>query len=196
MHHLQNTILPSLLNALQKASRVFGPDVDKILIIVLTPADASRFINVHVAVTKNSIHGDSKTLNPNVRWATILGPPRQVPIGKDSAWVKQRHYLEKMRPESNTEIVLCTQDGRLLEGLVTNLYVIQKIQHVHKSSSSSPCGSEDYAVYTAQVEEGVVWGTMRKMVLFVCERIGLTVKEEAPKMSERHMWEEAFLSNR
>ena len=56
--------------------------------------------------------------------AIVLGPPRHVPKAKQASWVAQRQYLEDAKPAGVGEVLLCSEDGRLLEGLVTNLFVV------------------------------------------------------------------------
>lgn len=43
---------------------------------------------------------------------------------QDSAWVAQRRRLEEAKPEGAAEVLLSTQDGLLLEGLITNLFIV------------------------------------------------------------------------
>ena len=45
------------------------------------------------------------------------------------------------------------------------------------------------------MEEGVVWGTLRKHVLQACADLGVVVEERAPDPSQRWRWREAFLTN-
>jgi hypothetical protein len=43
---------------------------------------------------------------------------------QDSAWVAERAPFERLMPPDAAEVVLCTANGELLEGLVTNLFVV------------------------------------------------------------------------
>jgi len=117
--------------------------------------------------------------------AYIVGPPRKNPTVKDTTWVADRRYLEKMAPPDAMDVLLCTKDGNVLEGLITNLFVV-----VEKASG-------DMVVQTAPVEAGVLPGTMRKRVIQACEFAGISVEYSiCPNVSERHLWREAFLTNR
>lgn len=147
--------------------------------ILLSPGNISNPLEVHIAVASNAHQPSTDTSV----FASVLGPPRQVPIGKNSGWVADRQYLESMRPKGAAEILLCTRDGKVLEGLVTNFYVIAAV----------PDGS--LVLQTAGMGDGVVWGTMRQRVLKACSELGLEVVEEAPDAANRASWQEAFLTN-
>lgn len=117
--------------------------------------------------------------------AYILGPPRKNPMMKNTTWVAERRYLEEMAPSDAIDILLCTKDGNLLEGLITNLFIV-----VEKESG-------DMVVQTAPVEAGVLPGTMRARVIEACKHAGISVEDNiCPNVSERHLWREAFLTNR
>ena len=105
----------------------------------------------------------------------------------------ERQPLEQQRPSGAAEVLLSTEDGRLLEGLVTNLFVV-----THSSSpgaAGSGGGDGSPVVWTAGMREGVVWGTARARVLEACRQLGIAVREEAPSSSGRAAWREAFLTN-
>lgn len=57
-------------------------------------------------------------------WAAVLGPGRALPLAKDSAWVRERAPLEGLRRPGAVEVLLANAAGGLLEGLVTNFFVI------------------------------------------------------------------------
>lgn len=123
----------------------------------------------------------------------------------------ERQPLEVQRPEAACEVLLCTRDGRLLEGLVTNLFVITDGDSRPLPPAADPAaasggycsgsggGSDSTSgapvVWTAGTSDGVVWGTARARVLDACRRLGFMVREEAPSMHSRHAWQEAFLTN-
>ena len=59
--------------------------------------------------------------------ALVVGPGRRLPLAKDSRWVLDRAPLEQAlvaAGEGPTEGLLCSSSGCLLEGLVTNLFVV------------------------------------------------------------------------
>jgi branched-subunit amino acid aminotransferase/4-amino-4-deoxychorismate lyase len=181
--------LPSLLRALGAAVDQFGAGVPKIATIVLSPgADAHRPLEVHIAVTQ--VPPKPSNTSPSPTFATVLGPPREIPVGKDSGWVAQRQQLEALRPPGAAEVLLCTQDGRLLEGLVTNVYIIAE-----GTNNGGEKDTEGPVLLTAGMEDGVVWGTMRQRVLAAASDLGLRVIETAPPAEGRAAWREAFLTN-
>lgn len=131
----------------------------------------------------------------------------------------ERQPLEQQRPTGAAEVLLCTNDGRLLEGLVTNLFIVATREAAaggsEEGGGSDACaaasGSSDGSsgsaagapaggfggleVWTASPAEGVVWGTARARVLQACRRLGLAVREEAPSCGAKAAWREAFLTN-
>ena len=61
----------------------------------------------------------------------VVGPGRQLPAAKDSRWVLDRAPLEQALSREQARIqdgpaegLLCSSSGRLLEGLVTSLFVV------------------------------------------------------------------------
>jgi len=185
---LQAAVLPSLLLALTTAKERLKHETSKIATIIVSPNEdqtttpascTSSSLDIHVAVAPDlrRLHSQEST------FATVLGPPREVPIGKDSGWVAQRQTLEALRPPGAAEILLATQQGALLEGLVTNLFIISQVEE------------GETVVHTAGMSDGVVWGTMRKRVFEACKNLSLKVLEKPPAAAKRTTWQEAFLTN-
>lgn len=116
--------------------------------------------------------------------AYILGPPRKNPAVKDTMWIQDREYLEHLAPADASEVLLCTSDGLLLEGLVTNIFIVVE-----------GCDHDERVVQTAPVSSGVLWGTMRKQVLDACSHLSIPVEFKAPSMDLHHTWKEAFVTN-
>lgn len=117
------------------------------------------------------------------KMAYILGPPRMNPNVKDVMWMRDREYLERLAPREATEVLLCSKRGDLLEGLVTNIFVIVDV------------GDGERVVQTAPVERGVLWGTMREKVIDACKYLDIPVEFTCPSMASHHTWKEAFLTN-
>eukprot|EP00668_Euglena_longa_P000700 GGOE01000847.1.p1 GENE.GGOE01000847.1~~GGOE01000847.1.p1 ORF type:complete len:348 (+),score=55.58 GGOE01000847.1:102-1046(+) len=106
----------------------------------------------------------------------IRGSPRGNAKAKDTQWVKDRKALEAMMGPDVNEVLLMDEDGFVLEGTQTNFFAV--------------VGG---AVHTAG--DGVLEGSIRKMVLEECAQAGIPVKLTPPKASELDCWEEAFLSS-
>ncbi|KAK9847197.1 hypothetical protein WJX84_003050 [Apatococcus fuscideae] len=112
----------------------------------------------------------------------VVGPQRSLPAAKDSRWPLHRAHLQARLPKETTEGILASSDGCLLEGFITNLFIIS--------------GTEQHPVLeTAAEEEGVLGGIMRARVLQTCSRLCIPVKLAAPHYSTRHLWKGAFLTN-
>ncbi|GBG68761.1 hypothetical protein CBR_g3301 [Chara braunii] len=56
----------------------------------------------------------------------VMGPARTLPDVKYTDWVKIRRSLEKNKPASVSEVILSNDGRTLLEGMVTNFFVIKR----------------------------------------------------------------------
>ncbi|WIA18133.1 hypothetical protein OEZ85_009609 [Tetradesmus obliquus] len=107
----------------------------------------------------------------------IKGLPRVNAKAKDSEWVRQRQALEQQQPRDVNEIILMGPDGSLTEGLTSNFFVV------------SAAGE----VVTAN--EGALNGTVREVVLQVCDDRGIPVVLAAPSLKDMDSWQGAFISS-
>ena len=98
----------------------------------------------------------------------------------ESSFVCCRQQYADLVPSSAAEGILGTQNGELLEGFISNLFIVQDSNH-------------GLVVRTAV--EGVLAGTKQQQVLAACNTLGINIKCEAPIQTERHLWKEAFLTN-
>ncbi|XP_020529855.1 uncharacterized protein LOC18423694 isoform X1 [Amborella trichopoda] len=127
----------------------------------------------------------------------LVGGGREMALSKHSQWVRTRKYLEKLRPPRVTELLLSNNGDQILEGNVTNFFVVCRKDmrssiHDYKSGS----GRWDlYEVQTAPISDGVLPGILRQLVIEVCFCKGISLLEVAPSWSKRDTWEEAFVTN-
>ena len=113
----------------------------------------------------------------------VRGAPRANALAKDSAWIAERAPLEALMAAatlppggSMNELLLQTAEGELLEGSQTNFYALI-----------------DGAVHTAG--EGVLAGTVRRLLLEVCKREGIPVVLSPPTLDSAASWEGALISS-
>lgn len=107
----------------------------------------------------------------------IRGAPRTNAKAKDSEWVRDRKPLEALKPADVNEIVLHDADGALLEGTQTNFYAVM-----------------DGKLHTAG--EGILEGTVRRLLLEVCAANELpVVLDPPPNLRDLSKWEGALLSS-
>lgn len=107
----------------------------------------------------------------------VAGLPRHNASAKDSAWVRERKAIYDRMPKDMEEVILMDPSTHhLLEGSQTNFYAIQ-----------------DGAVYTA--EEGILKGTVRSLVLEVCEKNGIPVNLTPPTLDDVEKWQGCFISS-
>ena len=95
----------------------------------------------------------------------VRGAPRANALAKDSSWVSERAPLEALLRGDMHELILATETGALMEGSQTNFYAIQ-----------------DGAVHTAG--DGILEGTVRRLLLEVCAREGVPVVLQPPQLGE------------
>jgi len=107
--------------------------------------------------------------------AGILGQPRENAIAKDSEWVRQRKHLEQKMPIDTNEMLLA-DGGKLFEGLSSNFYAVKNGK-----------------VITA--DEGILKGTVRRLILKVCQDQNIPVVLQPPEVQDIKKWDGAFLSS-
>lgn len=107
----------------------------------------------------------------------VAGLPRQNAAAKDSAWVRERKAIYDAMPKDVEEIILMEPATHfLLEGSQTNFYAIH-----------------DGKIYTA--EDGILKGTVRSLVLEVCQEHGIPVVLAPPSLEHIDEWEGCFISS-
>ena len=103
--------------------------------------------------------------------------------------------------------------GKLLEGLITNLFVVigeddlaewdcclgfkrdQPGLYDLETVLLPADGDSGPELRTAGVDEGVLPGIMRGRVIRVCGKLGIHCEEKAPRLMDWQQWEEVFLTN-
>ncbi|CAK9270376.1 unnamed protein product [Sphagnum jensenii] len=130
----------------------------------------------------------------------IMGPSRELPLAKFSLWVDTRRFLEKSKPLSVSEIILSDDGDLLLEGSVTNFFVVAESRAYSKDCNyderrDSRNQWEGIEVQTAALKDGVLPGVIRQLVIEVCRLEGIPILEVAPSWESRHTWREAFVTS-
>lgn len=97
-----------------------------------------------------------------------------------SSFVCCRQQYAALVPSSAAEGVLGSQQGELLEGFISNLFIAQD-------------SNDGLILRTAS--EGMLAGTKQQQVLAACKALGIRTECKAPIQSERDLWKEAFLTN-
>ena len=111
---------------------------------------------------------------------------RLLPEAKFSDWARQRRPLESLRAPEDCE-VLMAPDGSVLEGCVTNFFVIR----------GDPAGASDAGPSaTLQTSgRGILPGLIRDEILTLCPSLGLSVDMTPPRLEEAEAWQEAFVTS-
>lgn len=97
----------------------------------------------------------------------IRGQPRENALAKDSNWTSERKPLEQLMASDCDELILADLAGGLPEGSQTNFYAID---------------AETGELVTAG--EGILEGTVRRVVLDVCAAEGIGVRLESPSIEQ------------
>ncbi|MED6198900.1 hypothetical protein PIB30_070942 [Stylosanthes scabra] len=123
----------------------------------------------------------------------LAGHGRHFAIAKYSDWVRIRKSLENLRPPSVTELLLSNDGNHILEGCVTNFFVV--CCKDWDSEDKTNGNKYPFEVQTAPLSDGVLPGIIRQLVIEVCGREGIPIREVAPSWSEHGIWEEAFITS-
>lgn len=91
-----------------------------------------------------------------------------------------RQQYANLVPSSAAEGILGNHKGELLEGFISNLFIVQDSHH---------------GLITRTASKGVLCGTRQQQVLAACKALGIKTECKAPIQEERHLWKEAFLTN-
>ncbi|XP_019705869.1 uncharacterized protein [Elaeis guineensis] len=123
----------------------------------------------------------------------VAGRGRDVAAAKYSDWARIRKGMEKMRPPPVTELLLTNDGDRILEGSVTNFFVVcRKVVHdMTDEALNDPESARLFEVQTAPLSDGVLPGVIRQLVIDK----GIPLQEVAPSWSDRELWKEAFVTS-
>lgn len=113
--------------------------------------------------------------------AAVMGRPRELPGAKANSWVLERRQWEQAKPPEAAEVLLFDEEGCITEGLVTNFCVVA--QELGGPPVLHACGT------------GALPGVVLTRVREAAARLGLRLAEGPPRCGERHLWQEAFITN-
>ena len=100
---------------------------------LLTKRSCMRSWRACVHVPRMLVPGCTCTARLELQ-AYVVGPPRPLAAIKDTNWVVDRKPLAAALPAGAAEGLLQAADGSLLEGLVTNLFIICALQRCKEQS--------------------------------------------------------------
>ncbi|KAL8533057.1 hypothetical protein ACS0TY_009347 [Phlomoides rotata] len=134
----------------------------------------------------------------NAAHLAVVGHGRDFANAKYSDWVRLRKQLEKLRPPFVTELLLSNDGDRILEGCLTNFFVVslkEKDGDVNTIEQNELQNLRSIEVQTAPLSNGVLPGVIRQVIRDICLEIGIPFREVAPSWSKRELWIEAFITN-
>ncbi|KAJ5070533.1 d-aminoacid aminotransferase-like plp-dependent enzymes superfamily protein [Anaeramoeba ignava] len=106
----------------------------------------------------------------------VRGNPRSNPTAKDTNWLKKKKELAKDKHKKAIETLLVDENGLITEASSSNFFVVQ-----------------GNTLYTAP-DEQVLNGSIRALVIKVCEEKKIPIIFANPKTSEISIWDGAFLT--
>uniref|UniRef100_A0A803LZ99 Uncharacterized protein n=1 Tax=Chenopodium quinoa TaxID=63459 RepID=A0A803LZ99_CHEQI len=146
-------------------------------------------VYVHIGMYMPPVFG----VEGNAARLAVVGCRRDFAEAKYSDWARLRKPLEMLRPPSATELLLSDNGDRILEGSITNFFVVRfkGNNEVTEKRSINRGTLQSYELQTAPVKDGVLPGVIRQ----ICLSKGIAIREESPSWSEHDSWEEAFVTN-
>jgi len=165
----EGLLRPKVLSSLRAGMRAFQAPGEVKLTVLITWDDEKFDIFSHLVPLPDRPVPPVKVM--------VKGNPRSNAAAKDSDWVRARKTLEDDKPKDVNEIVLMQDDGGLFEGMSSNFFVVTK----------------DGTLITAG--DGILAGTVREVLLQVCQREGVPVRLEAPLLGDIDSWEGCMVSS-
>jgi len=115
---------------------------------------------VHVGTYSPPVFGDSGAR------VAVAGTGRAAAAAKYAPWARMRKSMERMRPPGVTELLLTNDGDHILEGSVTNFFVVcQKEEHKSKEPFAVQTLTNMFEVQTAPISDGILPGIIRQIVI-------------------------------
>jgi branched-chain amino acid aminotransferase len=115
---------------------------------------------------------------------------RSDPRIKGTDFITQSVELRKQVRGDVFEILL-THDGKILEGMTSNFYVVEHVVASGGLLRSQPLARNDIKLITAR--SGILLGVTRRAVLRLARGQGMSIEYRSPKVGEK--FDEAFLTS-
>lgn len=154
--------------------------------VTVSPVGASygiakpKKLGTNLSIFCKEFNGKPRELYEHGAKVILVKVPSDHPV---MANIKSTNYLYKMlaRDEITNagadEGIFCTPDGRALEGSATNLFIIKHGE-----------------LYTTPIEDGVLPGITRNIVLQVAETAGIATHEASISLRDLQSCDEVFLT--
>ncbi|KAI5078490.1 hypothetical protein GOP47_0006735 [Adiantum capillus-veneris] len=205
VEHVKSLVQPSLRVGLQKALELRNEGGELLIMAYITGekedskgkaalVDQEGF-DVYIHISRcMPIHPESDARKA-IRVA-IMGLGRFLPNAKHTDWIRTRQALEKTRPKDVTEVILSNDGDLLLEGMITNFFVVvsRRTSAEAELSVNQDQNWNGLMLQTAPLK-GVLPGVVRKLVLEICDENGISSEQSPPSWRYRGSWKEAFTTN-
>mmetsp|Transcript_4745 Transcript_4745/g.8284 ORF Transcript_4745/g.8284 Transcript_4745/m.8284 type:complete len:332 (-) Transcript_4745:75-1070(-) len=148
---LSNSILGAL-NVLN-ASKDSGNSSEEALLIICYDGAC------HNLYIRASFHESILSMDTKYETVELRHGFRVQPLSKNTNWVNERQYLESVRHDAASETILCNDNCELLEGTVSNLFIV--------NADGSVSTSNDLHVLNGHMR-GLVLEVLRELNVKVC----------------------------
>ncbi|KAJ3414290.1 hypothetical protein HDV05_006739 [Chytridiales sp. JEL 0842] len=155
-----------------------APEVSRSLAFLRNPVNLGAFVKKCISVALRRYHETYGTKSPDglaegeTKVTVLLTYSFKSARVKDSAWVNERKAIEeKAQTPGISEVLLADPHGNIYEGLTSNFLCVAL------DEDKTP------AVFTAP-QDHVLQGTILRIVLKVCEDLGVRVKYQFPRTQE------------
>ncbi|KAM0822793.1 hypothetical protein ACQ4PT_071282 [Festuca glaucescens] len=167
-----------------------GEDMALTALVRASGAKDGLEVCIHLGVYVPPVFGDA-----GARLA-VAGSGREAAAAKYASWARMRKSMEKMRPPGATELLLTNDGDHILEGSITNFFVVcLKEEHQSNEPLSVQTMTDRFEVQTAPLSDGILPGIMRQIVIEACHDLGIPIRKVSPSWSKRESWEEAFITS-
>ncbi|KAM0836452.1 hypothetical protein ACQ4PT_062321 [Festuca glaucescens] len=126
-----------------------GDDMALTALVRASGANDGLEVCIHLGVYVPPVFGDA-----GARLA-VAGSGREAAAAKYAPWVRMRKSLEKTRPPGATELLLTNDGDHILEGSITNFFVVcLKEEHQSNEPFSVQTVTNRFEVQTAPLSDG------------------------------------------
>lgn len=147
----------------------------KLIILVFTED------NVHIVHLTASPYTEQVPQNINV---AVFQSARKNPSAKDTLWITDRRHIELIKPKDVQEVILCNQEHRITEGLVSNIFIVT--QNPTTKAFQIECSELD----------SILVGTMLLSVQKVCAAENIPFILANPSLKQAGTWKGAFITSK
>eukprot|EP00005_Dracoamoeba_jomungandri_P001802 CAMPEP_0174256612 /NCGR_PEP_ID=MMETSP0439-20130205/5838_1 /TAXON_ID=0 /ORGANISM="Stereomyxa ramosa, Strain Chinc5" /LENGTH=249 /DNA_ID=CAMNT_0015339313 /DNA_START=306 /DNA_END=1055 /DNA_ORIENTATION=- len=176
-HETENLVLGTLRPALKKflqdqnllpQNSTPSPEIKFSIIFACTDLGVDVYVILQELLESNKLFANA---------SLIKMPKRKHHNLKDSSWFRERNIYKEYLGEGESEVIMATPNGDILEGMSSNVFVLK-----------------DNIIFTAP-DNLVLAGTMRKSIITSANNNDMHVCFESPNLSTIDNWDAIAISS-